>query len=62
MALYFEINFNRVIYTLQAGNRVWNSIKHRRKNSALKRKYHDNPEPQKEQKKGTMRKTLNCIK
>ena len=51
MILYFQIRFIKVSCTLHVKNKIWNSIKIRRKNSAMKRKYHDNPEPQKEYKK-----------
>ena len=51
MALFFQIQFIRVIFTLHARNKIKASIKNRRKNSAVKRKHHDNPEPQKEYKK-----------
>ena len=58
MALFFQIQFIRVIFTLHARNKIKASIKNRRKNSAVKRKHHDNTEPQKEYKKRYIRKIL----
>ena len=43
----FEIQFIRISFDLYGRNRILDSIKNRRKNSAVKREYHDNPEPQK---------------
>lgn len=59
MTLYFQIEFVRLCCTLYARNVIKNSIKNRRENSAVKRKYYDNPEPQKKHKKGNERRSLN---
>ena len=40
--------FIEVSFTLYARNRIMDSVKNRIKNCVMKRKYHDNQEPQKE--------------
>ena len=56
MTLYFQTQFNRVSCTLHARKRIRNPIKNRKRNSAMKMKYHDNPEPGKEYKKNKYKK------
>ena len=51
ITVYFQIQFIRVSCILNARNKITNSIRNRRKNSAMKIKYHDNPESQKEYEK-----------
>ena len=59
MTLYFQTQFNRVICTLHARKIIRNSIKNKKTNSAMKMKYHDNPEPGIEYKKRNIKKPLN---
>ena len=59
MTLYFQTQFNRVICTLHARKIIRNSIKNKKTNSAMKMKYHDNPEPGIEYKNRNIKKTLN---
>ena len=42
------IQFIEVSFTFYARNRIMDSVKNRIKNCVMKRKYHDNQEPQKE--------------
>lgn len=51
ITLYFQIQSISVTFSLYARNKIRNSIRNRRKNSTMKRKYHDNPKPQKKYKK-----------
>ena len=57
MTLYFQTQFNRVSCTLHARKRIRNPIKNRKRSSAMKMKYHDNPEPGKEYQKNKYKKS-----
>lgn len=48
MILCFQIQFITVTFILHARNIIMNLIKVRRNFTTMKRKYHDNPKPQKE--------------